>query len=890
MHHFAFFLPSPRVARFHRRTSPDVSSALSPFRHVLALLLCLTIWGGLPETTLAQKNLDGSAEIRQAMEKLQVTGSVLMIAAHPDDENTAVIAYFARGRKMNTGYLSLNRGEGGQNLLGPEQGALIGLIRTQELLRAREIDGGVQFFTRVVDFGFSKTADETLGAWGRENVLRDVVWVIRQFQPDIIINRFSGTPRDGHGHHQSSAILSKEAFHAAADPARFPDQLKAVQPWQAKRLFWNTFNWAGMEDPKDAELKRLTLTTGDFNPLLGHSYQEIAGMSRSQHRSQTMGAPERKGEAKDYLVQLDGDPAENDPFEGIDITWQRVPGGATVQQYLAEALQSFDVNNPARSVGELLKTRKAMLALPASPLVTRKLHELEELIGRCAGLWLDASASTYEVSQGSTLKVNLEMVNRSAVAVSVSEVRVQGAAGATGSLAEELRLENNRRHAKSVEINLPADYPISQPYWLKEVAKDNRYQIALEDEALVGMPETPATFHASFTVHISDGNDSQQITYIRPVQHRYVDPLYGELVRPLVIVPKVTLELGQRSLLFPSTQARRVDVTVRSHEKGVRGELSLRLPTDWRAKPAAAPFQLALSGETATVSFEVIPPAKSADAEVQAVATVDGVAFERGMQVVSYPHFPPQTLFPRQTARLVREDVRLLSRRIGYVMGAGDDIPQALEQMGATVTLLSENDLARGNLSVYDAIITGVRAHNTRPDLVANQKRLLAYVEQGGTLVSQYFTTRFFGAGASDPVEEMQPGPYPFRIGRDRVSVEDAPVTVLKPDHLLLQAPNRITTTDFNGWVQERGLYFPSKFDDRYETIIASHDPGEASLPSGILYARYGKGAYVFTSYSWFRQLPAGVPGAYKIFANLVSAGKTVSTSDGARVSGKGTR
>lgn len=843
---------------------------MSPLSAMLAFLLLLAAL--FCQNMSAQKHFAGSAEIHHSMEKLLVTGSVLMIAAHPDDENTAVIAYFARGRKMHTGYLSLNRGEGGQNLLGSEQGALTGLIRTQELLRAREIDGGVQYFTRVVDFGFSKTAEETLEKWGRENTLRDVVWVIRKFQPDIIINRFSGTSMDGHGHHQSSAMLSKEAFRAAADPSRFPEQLQWVKPWQAKRIFWNTFSWRREEEQAESTQKRLTLPTGEYNPLLGYSYQELAGMSRSQHRSQAMGTPERKGEARDYLVQIDGDPAESDPFEGIDTTWDRVPGAGEVKRHLAEAVRSFDFADPSRSVAPLLRARQAMLALESGPLVERKLHELEELIGRCAGLWLDASAAKHEVVPGASLKVNLEMVNRSAMPIEVLEARVEGAQGVAATLDAPVSLAPNARVAQTVEVAVATDYPISQPYWLKEAIRNDSYQIAPEDEKLVGLPETPPSYQARFEVLVGEADLRQRIGFTRPVHHRYVDSLYGELVRSLVVTPPVTLDLGRDSILFPTTDARRVDVTVSGHQAKVQGEVALELPQGWRVSPASISFAIVEAGEKLTVSFQVTPPAQAAASELRAVATVGTERYDRGMVTVSYPHIPPQTLFPRQTARLVREEIVLLSRRIGYVMGAGDEIPRALEQMGASVTLLSENDLARGDLSSFDAIVTGVRAYNTRPDLLANHKRLLDYVERGGTLVIQYFTIAFFGEPG--PAEGAQLGPYPFRIGRGRVSVEDAPVTFLRPSHILLNKPNRITPADFDGWVQERGLYFPSRFDERYETSVSSYDPGEEPLSSGILYARSGKGVFIFTSYSWFRQLPAGVPGACKIFANLVSAGK----------------
>ncbi len=826
---------------------------------------------------MGQENLAGADRIYSSLEGLSVTGSALMIAAHPDDENTAVIAYFSRGRHVRMGYLSLNRGEGGQNLLGPEQGALVGVIRTQELLRARQIDGGVQFFTRVIDFGYSKTAEETLGKWGREDALRDVVWVIRKFQPDIIINRFSGTPGDGHGNHQASAMLGKEAFRAAADPNRFPDQLAWVKPWQAKRLFWNTYSWRRVEEQLKETDPRLTLPTGEYNPVLGYSYQEIAGISRSQHRSQTMGAPQRKGEARDFLVLLDGEPATKDPFEGIDLSWGRVPGAAHVGELLQQVRDQFDFAHPSKSVPALLATRSAMLALARSPIVERKLKELEDTIALCTGLWLDASATSYEIVPGETLTVNLELVNRSDVPMTVESVVVDGAKGQAATLSEAVTLLANRREVRPIRIALPSDYPITQPYWLKEAPKNGHYQVEPEDFSLIGQPESPPTLRARILVRIGEGDAAQEIEYHRPVLHRYVDPLYGELTRPLVVTPAVTLHLAQRSLIFPTAAPQQVDLTLTSHRSNLNGEAALRLPAGWSVKPASIPFRISSAHEMTTVAFEVTPPTAEKDATLEAVATVDGTPYQRGMTIVSYPHIPQQTIFFPETARIVREPVELLSRKIGYVMGAGDEIPQALEQIGANVTLLTEADVTRGDLSRYDAIVAGVRAYNTRPDLVASHKRILHYISQGGTYLVQYNTTQNLGAGAAEPGNGLQIGPYPLEIGRSRVSVEDAPVTFLKPSHPLLNLPNKIRQQDFSGWVQERGLYFPSTFDERYESVIATNDPGEKPLDDGILYARFGKGVFIYTSYSWFRQLPAGVPGAFRIFANMLSAGKTVS-------------
>lgn len=841
-----------------------------------SLVFGLLLVSVLAPVIRAQKNLAGADRIYSALQALPVTGSALMIAAHPDDENTAVIAYFARGRHIRMGYLSMNRGEGGQNLLGPEQGVLVGVIRTQELLRAREIDGGEQFFTRVIDFGFSKTASETFEKWGRENALRDVVWVIRKFQPDILIDRFSGTPSDGHGNHQASAILGKEAFRAAADPSRFPDQLKWVKPWQAKRLFWNTYSWRNVSEQLRPSDPRLTLSTGEFNPVLGFSYQEIAGMSRSEHRSQGMGSPRRKGSASDYLVVVEGEPATADPFDGIDISWNRVPGGHQVDVLLRRARDEFDFAEPSKSVPTLLSARAAMLGLERTSLVERKLKDVEEAIALCTGLWLDASASTYEVVPGEALTVNFEMVNRSKIPITVNSIELEGALGKAGALNESVQLPGNERELRSLRIPLPPDYPITQPYWLKEPPAHDRYQVEASDLPLVGEPESPPAFSTRFHLRLGEGASAQEIEYLRPVWRRYVDPMYGELTRPLVVTPAVTLQLGEKSLIFPTAEPKRIDLTITSHRSGLIGVAALQLPADWKVEPATIPFKISNAHEMMTVSFKVSPPLEARDAMLDATATVDGVRYQSGMTLIDYPHIHPQTLFFKESARIVREPVELLARNIGYVMGAGDEIPQALAQIGGHVTLLGEGDLSRGDLSRFDVIVAGVRAYNTRPDLVANQKRLLDYVAQGGTFLVQYNTTQNLGAGALNPGETLQIGPYPLEIGRDRVSVEEAPVTILKPDDPLLNRPNKIRPQDFTGWVQERGLYFPSKFDSRYQTVIGSHDPGEAELDSGILYTKFGKGVFLYTSYSWFRELPAGVPGAFRLFANLLSAGKTI--------------
>ena len=791
-----------------------------------------------------------------------------MIAAHPDDENTALLAYMARGRSLRTGYLSLTRGEGGQNLIGPQQGDQLGVIRTQELLAARRIDGAEQFFTRAIDFGYSKTADEALEKWGREKVLSDIVWVIRKFRPDVIILRFSGTPRDGHGHHQASAILGKEAFFAAADKNRFPEQLQYVQPWEAKRLFWNVFSFTPEQEKEAAKIPhKVEVDAGEFNPVLGKSYAEIAGISRSQHRSQGFGAAERRGSAKNFLATIAGNPAEHDPLDGVDTTWSRVPGGAAVAPILAEALRTFVPEEPEKTIPVLLKAR-ALIAAMDDPWAKRKLEELDETLALCSGLWVDATAERYAAAPGSTLKITLEAINRSHYPVHwhLDSVKAQGRIEAGSTKADALAMPYNELQQRERIWTVASDAPYSQPYWLRYPPEGNTYDI--RDQELIGLADTPPDLVASFGFDFGGAN----VILKRPVQYRYVDPTEGELTRAIVVVPEVAVNVAEPVDVFPSEAARRIEVQVKANAADMNGDLRLELPPNWRAEPAAHSFRLAQAGDEETIAFSVTPPREGSQGKLRAVARVDGKEISSGETVIAFPHIPTQTLFPEAEAKLERVDVKLTAHKIGYVMGAGDEVPDALRQLGCEVTVLSGRDLAEGDLGRFDAIVTGVRAYNVRADLRANQQRLIDYVANGGTMIVQYNVAEGgpFGGRRTGELEHI--GPYPIKIDRARVSVEESPVKFTHPDNPLLVWPNHITENDFDGWIQERGLYFASEWDAHYQPIVETHDPGEKPQEGATLYARYGKGVYIFTAFSWFRELPAGVPGAYRIFANMLSA------------------
>ncbi|HEX8985218.1 MAG TPA: PIG-L family deacetylase, partial [Bryobacteraceae bacterium] len=743
----------------------------------------------------AQENLSGGPRVRLALARLNALGSVLMIGAHPDDEHTDTLAYFARGRALRTGYLSLTRGEGGQNLIGSEQGELLGVIRTQELLAARRIDGAEQFFTRAIDFGFSKTPEETLTKWDRERILSDIVWVLRSFRPDVVILCFSGTPRDGHGQHQASAILGKEAFTAAADPKRFPEQLRWAQPWQARRLVWNIYGGSDLPG-------QVHIDTGEFNPVLGHSYAEIAAMSRSMHRSQAMGMALRRGSMLSAFAPVAGEPASKDLFDGIDTTWNRVPGGAPIGARLAELLRTFDAAKPEAIVPALLELRDRIAALP-DPWAARKLTELDQAAALAAGLWLDATAETWDAIPGGAFTIQATALRRSALPLRLLSVSVEGAAPAPDAAVE---LPYNEPVTRRFTWKVPAGAPFSQPFWLAEPRRGDTYTI--RGQQRIGAAENPPLASARF--RIASGEHVFEMT--RPVVHRYVDHARGGLERPLAIVPPVSVEFTDPVYVLPSQAPRKLELVLETSVSKASGEIRVTAPAGWRVEPSTRPFEASGAGQQLSASLELHPPEAASRGPVHAIAVVGGQEIASGMRVISYPHFPPQVVFPPPVSELVRASIRILARRVGYVMGAGDQIPEALRQLGCDVALLSASDLASGDLAGFDAIVTGVRAYNTRPDLFASRQRLLDYVSRGGTLLVQYnVIDRSTSAEALEGI-----GPYPIHVSHDRVSVEEAPVAITGPSSPLVSSPNAITQADFDGWIQERGLYFADRWDPRY--------------------------------------------------------------------------
>ncbi len=796
-----------------------------------------------------------SSDLAVAIEKLQFLGSVLYVAAHPDDENTSLLAFLSRGQLARTTYLSVTRGDGGQNLIGTELGDLLGLIRTQELLEARHRDGAEQRFTRAIDFGYTKSVDETLQVWGDE-ALADVVRAIRTLQPDVIVMRFPGDGRGGHGQHTASAVLATEAFDAAADPQRFPEQLRgdgAVAPWQATRLLWDAARFfGGGQTAEDG----ISVDIGAYSPLLGQSFTEVSAKSRSMHQSQGFGAAGARGASANMLEHRKGERAVNGLFDGVDTSWARV-GGEAVGELLAQVATTFEPRTPHLVVPKLLEARSKLQKLGSSVWTRHKIVELDRVLLSACGVWLEATAATPEASEGGTVELRLRAINRSPISVELTAARLPFEV-ARHELA--VPLPNNEAWEQRFSVVVPPKTETTQPYWLESPPDGAVYRVA--DSTKIGLPESHS-LQARVTLVV----EGSEIEVPLPLLYRWTDRVEGERYRVFGVVPQIDVKLASAVEVFADDSPKLVTVSVSGAEPETQGEVSLRLPSGWRADPIVVPL-VSSSGPSQDVSFAVHPPSDASTGTLVAeVRTSSGGSYSSSKTTIEYRHIPVQTVLRPSEARLVRVELERRGDLVGYVHGAGDAVPEALRQIGYRVALLSDDDLISGDLSGYDAIVLGIRAYNARPVVLENNHRLLAYVEAGGTLIGQYNTVSRRRQGP--PITY---GPFPFRVSRDRVSVEDAPVSLLLPEHPLLTTPNRITAADFDGWVQERGLYFPNEWDDRYSAPIASHDPGEPDLAGGLLYAEHGKGVYIYTGYSFFRELPAGVPGAYRLFVNMLSA------------------
>jgi LmbE family N-acetylglucosaminyl deacetylase len=810
---------------------------------------------------LAQKPQKlNSVEIYNQIQKLNFLGSVLYIAAHPDDENTRLISYLANEQKARTAYLSLTRGDGGQNLIGPQLRELLGVIRTQELLEARKIDGGEQFFSRANDFGFSKNPEETLNIWDKQQVLADVVWAIRKFQPDVIINRFDHrSPGTTHGHHTASAILSVESFDLANNATIFPEQLKYVTTWQAKRQFFNTSWWFyGSQEKFDAadKTKFTTIKTGTYYANLGKSNQEIAALSRSSHQSQGFGSTGSRGNDVDYLEILNGDPLTNKEniFEGIDTSWNRVKGGKVIGELLSKIASDYNFSNPSASIVDLTKAYTMIQTLNEEHWKSIKNNEIKNIIAACAGLYLEAVATTQEASPGSILHLKLETTNRSTVPIKL--VSVTTLPDQKTTLLSKV-LQNNTVENTNLDLQLPDNISYTQPYWLKDKGTVGMYKVT--DQQNIGIPDIIREVKVLFTIDINE----IEIPFERTVIYKYNDDVKGEMYNYLDIVPEVTTGIINKVAFFTTGKSKSIGVKVKAGKDNVNGTLKLELPSNWIVTPSSILFTFEKKGTEQIVYFDVTPPAAATEAIAKSVASIDDKNYDKDQIIIEYPHITKQQVLKSAEAKFIKLDLKVNNQRVGYIMGAGDEVPESLTQMGYKVTLLNPEEITTEKLAAIDVVITGIRAYNVLPALASKQKILFDFIKGGKTMIVQYNTP--------DGASTANIAPYPLTISRDRVTEENAKVRFLAPNHPVLNYPNKITTKDFEGWTQEQGLYYPNNFDKAFTPILSANDKGESPKSGALLVAPYGKGFYIYTGLSLFRELPEGVSGAYRLLSNMIS-------------------
>jgi LmbE family N-acetylglucosaminyl deacetylase len=789
-----------------------------------------------------------SVEIYEQVQKLNFLGKVLYVAAHPDDENTKLITYFSNHYHAQTAYLSLTRGDGGQNLIGTELREKLGAIRTQELLAARRIDGGEQFFTRANDFGFSKEPNETFAIWNKNEVMEDVIQVIETFRPDIIVNRFShNTPGTTHGHHTASAMLSLETY----------DLVK----YKPKRIFFNTSWWFyGSQEAFDAadKSKLLAINSNVYYPLKGKSNNEIAALSRSQHKCQGFGTLGSRGDETEYLELLKGDlPSNTNLFEGIDTSWNRVKGGNEIGKILYEIEKNFNFGNPSVHIPNLIKAYDLIQKLDDSHWKEIKSKQIIKIIEACSGLFIEAVADTETTTKDSNFNINIEVINRSQSNAKLISVKALQLPLETKNAV----LKNNEKTSfqiKNVVIGETVDY--SNLFWLKEKQTEGMYRVS--DKSIRILPEVSSNFPVVFTIEI----EGKTIEFVKNICYKFNNPDDGETYVPFTVLPDVTTKIEPEVIIFNGTQSKEITVSVKAHKVNVKGVLSLNIPNDWKVNPKEIPFEITTKNEEKKFTFTLYPTKPEIATKLSAKAQIGNQTFDNKLITIQYPHIPKQTILVPSESKLVKLDIETKGKNIGYIMGAGDEVNKNLENLGFKVSTINPNEISIENLQQFDAVILGIRAFNVVDELKYKNKVLFQYVEKGGNLIIQYNTT--------NNLVTKEIAPFELVLSRDRVTDENAKVTFLSPSHKVLNQPNKITEKDFTGWVQEQGLYYPNKWSSEFIPILASNDEGESSKTGGLVIAKFGKGNYIYTGLSFFRELPEGVSGAYRLLANMIALDK----------------
>lgn len=810
-----------------------------------------------------QHTLRSSGEIYQAIKKLNFLGSVLYLAAHPDDENTKLISHYANHVHARTAYLSLTRGDGGQNLIGPELRELLGVIRTQELIKARQTDGGIQYFTRANDFGFSKTPDETFQIWNKKDVLADVVQIMREFKPDVVINRFDHrTPGTTHGHHTASALLSLEAFSMANDPTQFKDQLNYVTPWQPKRVYFNT-SWFffGSQEKFDAADKSnfCAIPTGLYDPLTGYSNSEISALSRSQHQSQGFGTSSSRGAEVEYLELIKSTmPSDStDIFEGINTTWTRIPGGEAIGKILKKVEQNFDFQHPEKSLPELEKAYLLIVQLKNDHWRKIKTEEIKAILLACAGVHLEANAAKHQVTKGENVALSIEITTRQNSKTHVNSYQINQQSRQKNSFI----LNQNEKKIIKDTLKIASNAMLTNSYWLNEGITEGMYFV--ENPLWIGKPETPAfnSVQVELILHKSP------ITFEFPIDFKMNDPVRGEVHKPLEVIPSFSVQLNEEVSLFHGAKTKEIRVNVQANSPFESATLSLNTPKGWEINPK----EIQLNGKelkpNSSFVFTVIANSTSETGVISPkITTSNGEEFTSKSVQIQYNHIPEQTVFLPASGKLVHVDLQTKGKKIAYIEGAGDGVASSLRQIGYEVITLTPEQITAEKIKDFDAVVIGIRAYNTVESMANIQAILFDYVKAGGNMLVQYNT-----AGKLT-VKDL--APLPLQISRDRVTEEQADVRFLLPEHPVLNYPNKLTPADFDGWTQEIGLYFPNQWDPNFQALLSANDQGESAKDGILLVLHYGKGHYIYTGISFFRELPAGVPGAFRLIANILSLGK----------------
>ncbi|MEE9371536.1 MAG: PIG-L family deacetylase [Saprospiraceae bacterium] len=802
-----------------------------------------------------------SGEIYRSIEKLNFLGSALYIAAHPDDENTRLISHLSNEVLANTAYLSLTRGDGGQNRIGPEIRELLGVMRTHELLQARKRDGGQQFFTRANDFGYSKHPKETFAIWNKEEVLSDIVRIIRKFKPDVIINRFDHkTPGRTHGHHTGSAMLSVESFDLTGDKNAYPYQLKALKPWTPQRIYFNTSWWFyGSRDnfAKADKSKLVAVDIGGYLTHRGKSNNEIAAESRSQHKSQGFGSTGTRGTEMEYLEVVKGDiPDDNQNiFDGVNTTWSRVKKGKHITFMINELLSNYNFNKPYLSVSALLKVRKQILNVKDDHWKHIKRAEIDRILVAATATFIEFKADQEYINPGKNLVFRLEAVNRSPVNISIHSIQ-SGSIGVDTTL--NLSLTENRNHRIEMTSQTPKSLPFTSPYWLNETGTLGMY--AVKDVSLRGKPENPKPIVFDVNLDV----DGTLVKIQKDLIYKYNDPVKGEVYRPFSVLPEASVSLDQDVMIFSGNGSQNITVKVKAFNNKVEGDLEICHGDKWISEPKSHKVSLNKKNQEAFYTFRITPPKNQESNVISPLLKVnETTTFQKELVEIDYDHIPYQTVLHNSQARVVKLNIEKEGKRIAYIEGAGDEVAQGLRQIGYEVDEYHPDDLAAGTLDGYDACLVGIRAFNVHRAMKVKNDILFDFAKNGGTVIIQYQTNR----GLKGEIVS----PLPLELGRDRVTDEYSNVEFINPNHPVLNTPNKLTMKDFEGWVQERGLYFPKKWGSEYETVLGMNDKGQEQTKSSILIGKYGKGHYIYTGISFFREMPAGVPGAYRLLANLIS-------------------